>query len=164
VSLDFLKTREEIEAELTPEELRQRTAKPAPGAARLKRQTDKLKDKGAIEKSITAVEAEARRADREIRFFCFLRDHRKCRAFGILLKFDTDNLKKKSENHHIVLKSAGGSDDPENRITLSPKAHQMRHAETLDVEGNGNGTVTFTEYEFNTDGSRRFIRSWESTL
>jgi hypothetical protein len=139
--------------------------KPAEGTARLKRQTEKLRAKGAIEKSIKEVEAEAGRADREIRFFCYLRDHRKCRAFGTPVKFDTDVLKKKSHNHHIVFLSAGGSNEPFNRITLSWKAHRMIHDGLLEIvePANANETVTFREYEMRS-GTRTFKCEWESRL
>lgn len=138
--------------------------KPALGTARLNRQVRKLKAKGAVEKSIKAVEAEAARADRAIRFHCFLRDHRRCRAFGTVLKFDTDNLSKRAENHHLVPKSAGGRDDASNRCTLGVKAHRMRHEGLLDIEGNADAVLTFTEYTWNTDGSRTFLRRWESAV
>ena len=138
--------------------------KPAPGTARLARQVRKLKAKGAVEQSIGAVAAEAARADRAIRFHCFLRDHRRCRAFGMLLKFETDNLQKKAEHHHIILVSAGGSDAPSNRLTLSLKAHRLRHEELLDIEGNADEVVTFTEYTWNTDGSRKLLRRWQSAV
>jgi hypothetical protein len=143
----------------------ERTAaqKPAPGSGRLQRQVNRLKAKGAIEKTITEVDSEARRADREIRFHCFLRDNRRCRAFGTPLKFDTDNLKKKSENHHVIPKSAGGSDDPWNRCTLSPLAHSMRHGGELEITGNADETLTFKQYEFK-GGTRVFLREWESSI
>ncbi len=137
--------------------------KPARGSARLARQVRKLKAKGAIEKTITEVDSEARRADREIRFHCFLRDNRRCRAFGTALKFDTDKLSKKAENHHIKPKSAGGSDDPFNRCTLSPLAHQMRHGGELEIEGNADETLTFKLYELK-GGTRHFVREWESAI
>lgn len=136
--------------------------KPAPGSSRLQRQVRKLAAKGAIEKSITAVKAEDSRADREIRFHCYLRDKRKCRAFGTLLLFDTENLKKKAQNHHIQFLSAGGSNAPSNRITLGPKAHQMIHNGELDCDGNADEAVTFRSYTWNTDGSRKLLCEWES--
>lgn len=138
--------------------------KPASGAAKLARQARKLEAKRDADREIAVGRAEATRADREVRFYCFLRDGRRCRAFGVLLKFDTDDLRKRAQNHHIIFRSAGGSDGPENRATLSYRAHAMIHEGTLTAEGDGNGTVTFTEYTFATDGSRRFLRRWESTV
>jgi len=32
-----------------------------------------------------------------------------------------------TENHHIVMKSMGGSDDPENKIRLTPREHFLAH-------------------------------------
>jgi hypothetical protein len=158
VDFSFVPRADELPAK-TAQDLR----KPVEGSARLKRQTEKLKAKGAIEKTITAVKREDDRADREIRFFCFLRDHRKCRAFGTPLKFDTDNLKKRAHNHHIVFLSAGGSNDPSNRITLGPVAHQMIHDGLLEIvePANANETVRFKEYEMRS-GTRAFKCEWES--
>lgn len=135
--------------------------KPAPGAARLARQVRKLKAKGAVEKSIAAVDAEAARADREIRFHCYLRDHRRDRAFGTPLLFETENLKKLAHNHHIRFRSAGGSDDPSNRLTVSFLAHQLIHDGLLEIvlPANANEPVKFKEYEMRS-GTRTFKREW----
>lgn len=138
--------------------------KPAEGTAKIARKVRKLQAKGAIEKTIKEVEAEASRADREIRFHCYLRDHRRCRAFKTLVKFDADEDSPKSAwNHHIVFLSAGGSDMPENRLTISWKAHKMIHDGLLEVvePANANEAVTFREYEMRS-GTREFVREWRS--
>jgi hypothetical protein len=69
-----------------------------------------------------------------------------------------------SHAHHIKLASAGGSDDPYNRVTLSAKAHAMRHpgpfsTHILDIEGDGNRTVTFTLRNMETG---KIDREWSS--
>lgn len=138
--------------------------KPAPGSAKLARQVRKLKAKGAVEKSIAEVEREKNRADREIRFHCFLRDHRRCRAFGTVLKFDGDEEGKKTAwNHHIVFLSAGGTDDTSNRLTISWAAHKLIHDGLLEIiePANANQTVRFKLYELKS-GTRTFVREWDS--
>lgn len=138
--------------------------KDAPGSARIERQVRKLKAKGAIEKTLKEVEAETSRADREIRFHCFLRDHRRCRIFGVLLKFDADESSPKSAwNHHIIFKSAGGSDDPSNRLTICWKAHKMIHDGLLEIiePADANTTVRVREYEM-LGGTRHLLREFSS--
>lgn len=138
------------------------TPKPARGTGKLKRYERRQKERKAIADAEAMSKVEAQRADRAIRFHCYLRDKRQCRAFGVPLLFDTDNPKRKSENHHITPKSLGGSDLPENRITLSWLAHRMRHDGELDITGDGNGDVRFTQYTFE-GGTRRLLREWVSS-
>lgn len=79
-----------------------------------------------------------------IRKACYIRDGGKCRATGVDLRLITDNPAKLAHCHHIVFRSAGGSDQMHNRITLSPIVHEQIHRHEVDCDGDGNGAVTFT--------------------
>lgn len=139
------------------------TPKPVRGSARLKTYENKLTRKRATEKGLKAAKQDEAAHDRLVRFHCFLRDKKRCRALGVLLEFDTDNLKKRAENHHVVPLSLGGSNEPSNRCTLSPEAHRMRHDSELEITGNADECLHMKQYEFK-GGLRLFVREWESCV
>jgi len=138
-------------------------AKPAPGSGRLERFLRRVKRRASVKQQKLTAAREARQVDRAVRYACFLRDRRCCRAYGTPLAFDTDNLFKLAHNHHLVFRSAGGSDGAENRITLSPQAHRLMHGGYLTAEGDGNGAVRFTEYAF-VGTAREIVREWVSAV
>jgi hypothetical protein len=92
-----------------------------------------------------------------IRVATFERDHRKCRAYGVRLYLNHQNPFLICHCHHKRYKSQGGSDSIENRITLSPLAHDMEHRGLLDISGEPNGTLTFTER----DAYGNIVKTWE---
>lgn len=59
------------------------------------------------------------------------RDKRKCRACGKQTDPEATGLTKRAHRHHIVYASAGGSDEPFNRVTLCPKCHNAEHHDKL---------------------------------
>lgn len=61
------------------------------------------------------------------------RDHRRCRATGKKTDPDAVGLLR-GHRAHIVYRSAGGPDTPENVITLSPEAHNAEHKNKLRIE------------------------------
>lgn len=132
--------------------------KPAEGSGRLRRYETRLARRRAAAKT----EKDAKHAEylrlKAIRFACYLRDHRRCRAFGTPLLFETDNLTKLAHSHHIIHKSAGGSDEAFNRATLSPRAHELHHAGQLTITGDGNGRLQFTLR----DKKGIVLRVWEA--
>lgn len=137
--------------------------KPAKGSGRSERQTRRQARKRVTDADDRNAKAAARASDLAIRFACFLRDGRKCRAFGTPLLFETDNLAKLAHNHHVVYRSAGGSDAAENRITLSPRAHALVHETLLTIEMNAFGSITFKLYKWAEDAvSQIHERTWIS--
>ena len=134
--------------------------KPMLGSGRLERYTRRL----ARRQEAAKAEKDAKHAEylrlKKIRWDCYLRDSRKCRAFGIPLLFETDNLLKLAHSHHVKHKSAGGSDEAFNRATLSPKAHQLHHDGLLTITGNGNSTL----YLVQRDSKGITLKAWESTV
>lgn len=100
----------------------------------------------------------------KIREEVYARDRGRCRAFGVPVFLRSADPLKLAHAHHVTYASAGGSDEPYNRVTLSPKAHAMIHpgpfaTQILEVSGDGNRTVTFTLKHIETG---RIERSWES--
>ena len=75
------------------------------------------------------------------------------------LRLVTDNPLLLAHNHHIVFRSAGGSDELHNRIIVSPEIHDLIHRHIVSVEGDGNATVTFTRRSRETGDVERV---WES--
>lgn len=53
------------------------------------------------------------------------RDNRRCRIYGLPAL----------ETHHVVARSLGGSHDPSNLLSLSPKAHAEFTTHILKIEG-----------------------------
>ncbi len=125
--------------------------------ARLKRKDDTRKAK---EKAAKVDKVAAQKQDRERRFRVYLRDNRCCRAMGIPLLFDADNKLRLANNHHIVHRSQGGTDEDSNTITLSYGMHQKHHDGLLGIHGDANGTVEFREYRYE-GGTRKLLRVWE---
>lgn len=117
---------------------------------RISRDRDKRKAK---------IEASARL--KAIRIACFQRDHGRCRAYGVPVKLESDNPFTLAHCHHIVYRSAGGSDELFNRCILSPKAHEEEHAGQLEIAGDPNSILWFTLKDKETG---RVMRAWESAV
>lgn len=110
--------------------------------------------------------AEKTAADREnhlrqsmIRIDVYRRDAGRCRAFGRSLKLADVNPASVAHCHHLIYRSAGGSDEPHNRVTLSPEAHRLEHDHKLRIDGDPNGTLIFTRVEPETG---KVLERWES--
>lgn len=121
------------------------------------------KQERKAEESKAKAAAQRQELDRQsaIRKACYVRDGGVCRAFGVPLKLVSDNKLELAECHHIVFRSAGGSHEMINRVTLSPKAHSMAHLHQLIIAGDPNGTLTFVERNLETG---KVLRMWESTV
>lgn len=96
--------------------------------------------------------------EREIRMATYERDKGLCRAYGVPVNFAGVDPLRVAHCHHFKYRSAGGSDDISNRITLSPQAHDLEHRHLLHISGDPNGTLEFALY----DAEGEFIGSWES--
>lgn len=95
------------------------------------------------------------------RLTAYERDGGKCRATGKWLPFRHPSLLKVAHSHHVVFLSAGGSDGPENRITISWPIHKLIHGHRLDVTGNPNGTVHFIQKNLETG---KVEHEWSSSV
>lgn len=97
---------------------------------------------------------------RETRLDVYTRDRGFCRAFRVAVVFEGEYAPTRSHCHHILFRSQGGTDEPSNLATLSQRAHAMIHdTGELTVEGDANGTLTFTQTDLNTG---RTVNTWES--
>lgn len=132
------------------------TAKPT--ASKLSSWVRKQARKLAKEREQRIDKAEQRKRDLAIRAFVFRRDVGRCRATGVKLYMAHTNPFKVGHCHHIVYRSAGGLSTPSNLVLLSPEAHVAEHDGRLDISGNPNETLTFTER----DRTGRVLRTWES--
>lgn len=110
------------------------------------------------EKANKADKAIADAREAAIREATYRRDAGRCRATGVPLMLHGPNPFKVAHCHHKVYKSAQGSDEMFNRITLSPEAHVAEHDGLLEISGEPNGTLTFTKK----DAYGRILRTWES--
>lgn len=109
-------------------------------------------------------ELERIRQDQEWRAQAYERDGGRCRATGVWLPLHHPSLMKVAHSHHVIWKSQapGMPDGPHRRITICFKVHEMIHAlKCLDVEGDPDHTVTFTERDPETG---KVVRQWDSTV
>lgn len=101
---------------------------------------------------------EARIIEDAIREATYKRDAGRCRATGVPLMLHSRNPFLVAHCHHRQYRSAQGSDEMFNRITLSPEAHVAEHDGLLEISGEPNGTLTFTKK----DAYGRILRTWDS--
>ncbi len=95
---------------------------------------------------------------------CYDRDGGCSRASGRRLEFRCANPFKVADPHHIKWKSAGGSDEESNVVTVSRGEHDRIHMRgnyttRLEVEGDSNATLTWREFDAETG---KLLREWES--
>lgn len=94
-----------------------------------------------------ARDAEKERAWRECCKSVDARDHRICRCCGKRTNPDDIGLIR-GHRHHIVYRSAGGPDTPENVVTLCWQCHNAEHKNRLQIvvivlEFGANGALEF---------------------
>jgi 5-methylcytosine-specific restriction endonuclease McrA len=134
----------------------QRTAQPKP--SRFDREVSKFKRQQAKAK---AKRQEARRDRVEWALVCLAiskRDASRCRVCGRTVKALSADPKVRAEVHHIVYRSAGGSDDESNLLLTCGECHFLEHQHRLDISGHGDGLVTIVTR----DEAGKTIREWAS--
>ncbi len=77
-----------------------------------------------------------------VRERAYRRDGGCCRVLGIPLKLHSDNPFLVAHAHHVIYRSAGGTDDLDNILTVSLDAHRMEHEHKIDISGHANGVIT----------------------
>lgn len=95
----------------------------------------------------------------QLRRLVYLRDRATCRVFGTPLKLVSANPLEVAHCHHVIFRSAGGSDALENLALLSPRAHDLVHRHVIDVTGDANKTLTILERNPETG---RVVHEWTS--
>jgi 5-methylcytosine-specific restriction endonuclease McrA len=122
--------------------------------AKYDRKLARKREKDRVER----LERERQAAIREQRF---VMDKGRCRAYDVPLSLVTKNPRERAHCHHVIFRSAGGSDELHNRVTLSPKAHEQIHDHKLDIFGEPNSTLTF---ELKNPETGQVLERWESPL
>lgn len=67
------------------------------------------------------------------------RDGKQCRCCDARSDPEATGLLKKGHRHHMVYRSAGGSDTTDNLVTLCAICHSDEHHNKLKIEGNPDG-------------------------
>lgn len=134
------------------------STKPMEGSGRLERHARRQERLAGAAKLKQREKLEAAKLQRQYRITTYNRDGGMCRATGEPVYLEHPDPFKVAHCHHIVYRSAQGSDLPHNRVTLSPKAHQLEHDGRLDITGDPNKTLFFTQR----DTKGRVVRTWES--
>lgn len=71
----------------------------------------------------------------------YRRDGGCCRVCGRSVKRVSADPSVRAETHHIVYRSAGGSDDESNLILCCGECHFLEHQHRIEITGNGDGVV-----------------------
>lgn len=71
------------------------------------------------------------------------RDGKQCRCCDKRSDPEATGLLKRGHRHHIVYRSAGGTDTTDNLVTLCAQCHSDEHKNKLRIEGNPDERVTF---------------------
>jgi 5-methylcytosine-specific restriction endonuclease McrA len=97
-------------------------------------------------------------AEDAVREVVYKRDKGQCRCCGRALKLHGISLLDVMHAHHVIYRSAGGSDHQDNRLSLCAWCHEAEHHALLMIAGEPKKIVTFTRVtEFG-----KVIRQWES--
>jgi 5-methylcytosine-specific restriction endonuclease McrA len=133
--------------------------KDSPAIAKLKRQDAKA----AKRKAKSAAQRKAKEAKRQawikLRMLVHERDKGMCRCCFKPVKFASGDWEQ-AHPHHVVYRSAGGTDDTANVVTLCMLCHNMEHGHVLEISGNADALLSFVRYKF-TDAGREVVRQWE---
>lgn len=126
-------------------------------------QVERIAKKQARKAEVSKAKGKALRTDRArlsaIREACYERDKGRCRACGLVVQLRDSNPFLVAECDHLKPRSQGGSDELENRATLCLNCHHAKHQALLQITGDPNDTLSFTEYDAT---SGRTVRTWES--
>lgn len=86
----------------------------------------------------------AKKQQRDVYRLVTDRDKRKCRACLNQADPSALDMLKRGHHHHIVFRSAGGTDESSNLCLLCARCHSAVHAHRLDIAGSADGRLTFT--------------------
>lgn len=102
--------------------------------------------KDALTSRVAAATAKKQAADLAWRTVCKLvdqRDGKRCRCCGKRSDPDATGLLARGHRHHLIYRSAGGTDTTGNLCTLDASCHADAHANKLRIEGNPDVALTF---------------------
>lgn len=89
----------------------------------------------AKDKAKRAQRAEDAKVYEALRLEIYRRDLGLCRSCGMTVELHTSNIFKLAHLHHIVYRSAGGGDTPENLVILCASCHNDEHRHAIDITG-----------------------------
>lgn len=75
------------------------------------------------------------------------RDKERCRVCGRLTKTVGLNPKTRATAHHVVYRSAGGSDELWNLATVCGQCHADEHDHKIAINGRADGTLTIQQFD-----------------
>jgi 5-methylcytosine-specific restriction endonuclease McrA len=134
--------------------------KPARGTAKVELQARKAASRVDANRAGRLVKLEARRIEQAIRRDVYERDGGWCRACGEAVTFSGD-ITETMHAHHVQFRSAGGTDDPSNRLSICWSCHRDIHDHKLRVSGDPNGLIQFQLVNLETGA---VLRAWESDV
>ena len=88
--------------------------------------------------------AKAQKEQRDVYRLVTARDKRKCRACLNQADPSALDMLKRGHHHHIVFRSAGGTDESSNLMLACARCHAAIHAHRLTVTGNADEQLTFS--------------------
>lgn len=112
----------------------------------MKSRVDEAREKEAAEEAVW-------------RFVCKLvdqRDGKACRCCDKRSDPEATGLLKRGHRHHLVYRSAGGTDTTDNLVTLCADCHNDEHKNRLRIEGNPDVALIF--FRQNDAGSWYVVR------
>lgn len=125
----------------------------------------RLEKKAETKAAMSKARAKAEKADKArlaaIREACFMRDHGRCRSCNRELELMGVYALKVAHAHHLTYRSQQGSDELSNRCILCPKCHEAEHLGKLEISGDPNGVLRFTERQ---GESGKAGRTWTSEV
>jgi 5-methylcytosine-specific restriction endonuclease McrA len=131
--------------------------KPAKGTDLVERHAARAFRKNEAKKRAHRERMLAYQTEQARRMAVFHRDKGRCRVCGRDTVL-TGNLFALAHCHHIVYRSAGGSDEAENRCILCYECHADEHAHRIDIQGNGNETLEIVVF-----GPDRQVAAYEES-
>lgn len=84
------------------------------------------------------------------------RDGRVCRCCDRRSDPEATGILTRGHRHHMIYRSAGGTDDSGNLVTLCATCHDDEHHSRLRIEGNPNTSLTFSRQD--RDGEWYIVR------
>ncbi len=125
----------------------------------------RIEKKQATKAEVSKARAKSDKADKArlaaIREACWQRDKAQCRACGRQVELYDLNALNMGHAHHLIYRSALGSDELQNRCWLCPRCHEAEHRALLQITGDPDAVLTFKEYDAT---SGKLLKTWESPV
>jgi predicted restriction endonuclease len=134
--------------------------KPLAGSGRLERRKRKALAKRKLEPETHEAQLERVQFWRILRECVYVRDKGRCRACQQVLDINGGLARDAMHAHHLIHKSAGGTDTLENICALCSTCHRWHHDGKLTIYGDPATVLQFTLR----DSKQRLVKAWEHAL